>query len=53
MEDDKMVLIAYYLLESSLGDYIEESINELMMNASKKKYKDAPLVMLLVDPLNP
>jgi hypothetical protein len=53
MEDDKMVLIAYHLLESSLGAYIEGSVNELMMNANKKKYKDAHLVMLLVDAIDP
>jgi hypothetical protein len=49
MEDGKMVLIAYHLLESSFGDYIEGSVNELIMNANKKKYKDAPFVMLLAD----
>jgi hypothetical protein len=53
MEDGKMVLIAYHLIESSLGDYIEGSVNELMMNVNKKKYKDAPLVMLLADAINP
>jgi hypothetical protein len=53
MEDGKMVLIAYHLLESSLGAYIERSINELMMTANKKKYKDAHLVMLLADAINP
>jgi GTPase Era involved in 16S rRNA processing len=32
---------------------MERSVNELMMTANKKKYKDAPLVMLLVDAINP
>jgi hypothetical protein len=41
MKDGKIVLIAYHLLESSLGTYIEWSVNELMMTANKKKYKDA------------
>jgi hypothetical protein len=47
MEDGEMFLIAYHLLESSLGAYIEWLVNELMIAANKKKYKDAPLVMLL------
>jgi hypothetical protein len=47
MEDGEMFLIAYHLLESSLGAYIEWLGNELMMTANKKKYKDAPLIMLL------
>ncbi len=53
MEDGKIVLIAYLLLESSLGAYIEWLVNELMMTANKKKYKDAPLVMLLAIAINP
>jgi hypothetical protein len=53
MEYGKMVLIAYHLLEISFGAYIEWSVNELMMTANKKKYKDAPLVMLLADAINP
>jgi hypothetical protein len=53
MEDDKMVLIAYHLLESSLGAYIEWSVNRLMMTANKKKYKDAHLVLLFADAINP
>jgi hypothetical protein len=53
MEDGKMVLIAYHLLESSLGAYIEWLVNELMMTANKKKYKDAPLVMFLANAINP
>jgi hypothetical protein len=53
MEDGKTVLIAYHLLERSLGAYIEWSVNELMMTTNKKKYKDAHLVMLLADAINP
>jgi hypothetical protein len=53
MKDGEMTLIADHLLESSFGAYIEWSINELMMIANKKKYKDAPLVMLLVVAINP
>ena len=40
-------LIAYYLLESSTGAYIEWLVNELMMTTNKTKYKDARFVMLL------
>ena len=46
MKDGKMVLIAYHLLESSIGAYIEWFVNELMMTANKSEYKDARLVML-------
>jgi hypothetical protein len=53
MKDDKLVLIAYHLLEGSFGAYIEWSVNELMMTSNKKKYKDAHLVMLLADAINP
>jgi hypothetical protein len=53
MEDGKMALIAYHMLESSFGAYIEWSVNELKMTVNKKKYKDAPLVMLLTDVINP
>ena len=35
MKDGKIVLIAYYLLESSIGAYIEWLLNELMMTANK------------------
>jgi hypothetical protein len=35
MEEDKMILIAYHLLESSIGAYIEGLDNELMMIANK------------------
>jgi hypothetical protein len=53
MEDDEMILFAYHLLESSFGDYIEWSVNELMMTTNKKKYKDSHLVVLRVDAINP
>ena len=46
MKDGKMVLIAYHLLESSTGAYIEWLVNELMMTANEIEYKDAHLVML-------
>jgi hypothetical protein len=44
-----MVLIAYYLLESSICAYIKWLIDELSMTANKIEYKDACLVMLLAD----
>ena len=49
MKDGKMVLIAYHLLESSIGAYIEWFVNELMMTINKIEYKDARLVMLPAD----
>ena len=42
-------LIAYHLLESSTGAYIEWLVNELMMTANEIEYKDARLVMLPTD----
>ena len=48
-----MILIAYHLLESSTGAYIEWLVNELMMTANKIEYKDARLVMLPADTINP
>jgi hypothetical protein len=53
MEDDEMVVMAYHLLESSFGAYIEWSVNELIMTTNNMKYKDAHLVMLLADTMNP
>jgi hypothetical protein len=47
MKDGENALIAYHLLESSFGAYIERLVNELMKTANKNKYKDAFLVMLL------
>ena len=53
MKDGKRVLIAYHLLKSSIGAYIEWLVNELMMTANKIEYKDAHLVMLPADAMNP
>ena len=53
MKDGKIVLIAYHLLESSTGDYIEWLVNELIMTANEIEYKDARLVMLLADAIKP
>ena len=50
---DKANLIAYHLLESSTGAYIEWLVNELMMTATKIEYKDARLVMPPADAINP
>ena len=49
MIGDKIVLIAYHLLESSIGAYIKWLVNELMMTANKIDYKDTHLVMLSAD----
>ena len=46
---EKGNLIAYHLVESSTGAYIEWLVNELMMTANKIDYKDARLVMLSAD----
>ena len=46
MKYGKMVLIAYHLLESSIGAYIEWLVNDLMMTANKIEYKGARLIML-------
>ena len=46
-------LIAYHLLESSNGAYIEWLVNKLMMTANKIEYKDTHLVMLPADAINP
>ena len=46
MKDGKGNLIAYHLLESSSGAYIEWLVNEPMRLLIKIKYKDARLVML-------
>ena len=37
LNGDKIVLIAYHILESSIGTYIEWLVNELMMTANKIK----------------
>ena len=38
---------------SSIGTYIEWLVNELMMTANEIEYKDARLVMLPADAINP
>ena len=48
-----MILIAYHLLKSSTGAYIEWLANELMLTTNKIEYKDARLVMLRTDAINP
>jgi hypothetical protein len=53
MKGDKLVLIAYHMLESSIGAYKEWLANELMMTTNKIGYKDAHLVMLPADAINP
>ena len=53
MKDGKMVLIAYHLLESSTSAYIEWLVNELMRLLIKIEYKDACLVNLSADAINP
>ena len=50
---EKGNLIAYHLLESSTGAYIEWLVNEPMRLLIKIKYKDAHLVMLPADAINP
>ena len=46
-------LIAYHLLKSSTGAYIEWLVNELMMTANEIENKDTRLVMLPADTTNP
>ena len=46
-------LIAYHLLESSTGAYIKWLVNELILLLIKIEYKDARLVMLPADAINP
>ena len=46
-------LIAHHLLESSIGAYIEWLVNEPMRLLIKIEYKDARLVMLPVNTINP
>ena len=53
MKYGKMVLIAYHLLESSIGAYIEWLDNELMRLLIKIKYKGTRLVMLPANAINP
>ena len=49
----KRNLITYHLLESSIGAYIEWLANEPMRLLIKIKYKDARLVMLHANAINP
>ena len=53
MKYGKMILIAYHLLESSTGAYIEWLVNEVMLTANKIEYKDTRLVMLPANAINP
>ena len=53
MKYGKMVLIAYHLLESSIGAYIEWLVNEPMWLLIKIEYKDACLEMLPANAMNP
>jgi hypothetical protein len=53
MEDDKMVLIAYHMLSSSTGAYIEWLVNGLKMTTNETEYKDTHLVMFPTDAMNP
>ena len=53
MKDGKMILIAYHMLESSTGAYIEWLVNEPMWLLIKIEYKDACLVMLPANAMNP
>ena len=46
MKDGKMVLIAYHLLESRIGAYIEWLDKELIMTAINNINKDSLLVLL-------
>ena len=46
-------LIAYHLFESSTCAHIEWLVNELMRLLIKIEYKDACLVMLPADAINP
>ena len=50
---EKGNLIAYHMLESSTGTYIEWLVNEPMWLLIKIEYKDARLVMLHADAINP
>ena len=52
-EIEKANLIAYHLLESSTGTYIEWLVNEPMQLLIKIKYKNARLVMLPSNAINP
>ena len=53
MKGDEMELMAQLLLESNTGAYIELLVYELMRLLIKIEYKDARLVMLPADAINP
>ena len=50
---EKGTLIAHYLLESSIGAYIEWLIDEPIRLLIKIEYKDARFVMLPANAINP
>ena len=50
---EKGTLIAYHLLESRTGAYIEWLVNEPIRLLIKIQYKDVYLVMLPADAINP
>ena len=50
---EKGTLIAYNLLESSIGIYIEWLVNEPIRLLIKIEYKDALLVMLPANAISP
>ena len=50
---EKGNLIAYHLVESSTGAYIEWLVNEPIRLLIKIEYKDARLVMLPANTINP
>jgi hypothetical protein len=49
----KMIMIAQPLLKNSICAYIEWLVKEPRMTANKTEYKDAQLVMLPIDVINP
>ena len=51
--EKKGTLIAYHLLKSSTGAYIEWLVNEPMRLLIKIEYMDARLVMLSANAINP
>ena len=55
MKDEmkKENLIAYHLLKSGTGAYIEWLVNEPMWLLIKIEYKDAYVVVLPIDAINP
>ena len=53
MEKEVCLFCAYHLLESSTGAYIEWLVNEPMWLLIKIEYKDARLVMLPANAINP